>query len=185
MTCLTLHRISRDYLAIQSSATPAEHAFSSRSLTDTKCRNRLNPTLFEALQLLKVLIAMAISAQQGSRPGTLTLFLRSSTTTLGMMSWWRMVQRPLKLCLIVPENMCMVPLIYFGLVQFNIVALPGHYELRGKKIQFGVRTRSNPEPNALNLNARFRFGVQQRPEPNRTLPSLGDACETEALQGVT
>ncbi|KAJ7618236.1 hypothetical protein B0H17DRAFT_965217 [Mycena rosella] len=53
MTLPTLHHISRDYLAIQGSATPAERAFSSGSLTDTKCHNRLNPTLFKALQLLK------------------------------------------------------------------------------------------------------------------------------------
>jgi hypothetical protein len=45
--------MARDYLAIQGSATPAERAFSSGSLTGTKLRNRLSIDLFEALQLLK------------------------------------------------------------------------------------------------------------------------------------
>jgi hypothetical protein len=45
--------MARDYLAIQGSATPAERAFSSGSLTGTKLRNRLSMDLFEALQLLK------------------------------------------------------------------------------------------------------------------------------------
>ena len=49
----TLRRIARDYLAIQGSATPSEHAFSSGGIMDTACRNRLSPKLFEALQLLK------------------------------------------------------------------------------------------------------------------------------------
>ncbi|KAJ7678819.1 hypothetical protein B0H17DRAFT_1182307 [Mycena rosella] len=78
-----------------------------------------------------------------------------------------------------------------------------HCELRGKKVRFGVRTRLNPEPNASNLNARFRFGVQQRPEPNagfrfsvrakgpepepnRTLPSLlGPALEAPTRGAAT
>ncbi|KAJ6529282.1 hypothetical protein B0H19DRAFT_1083038 [Mycena capillaripes] len=33
-------------------------------------------------------------------------------------------------------------------------------------VRFGVRTLLNAEPNALNLNARFRFKVQHLPEPN-------------------
>ncbi|KAJ6540281.1 hypothetical protein B0H19DRAFT_1001539, partial [Mycena capillaripes] len=45
--------MARDYLAIQGSATPAEPAFSSGSLTDTKPRNSLSSILFGALQLLK------------------------------------------------------------------------------------------------------------------------------------
>ncbi|KAF7333887.1 hypothetical protein MSAN_02401300 [Mycena sanguinolenta] len=49
----TLRRMARDYLAIQGSATPAERAFSSGSLTGTKLRNSLSAELFEALQLLK------------------------------------------------------------------------------------------------------------------------------------
>ncbi|KAJ7265199.1 hypothetical protein C8J57DRAFT_1069559, partial [Mycena rebaudengoi] len=35
------------------SSTSAERAFSGRSLTGTKLRNRLTPEIFEALQLLK------------------------------------------------------------------------------------------------------------------------------------
>ncbi|KAF7334030.1 HAT dimerization [Mycena venus] len=49
----TLRRIARDYLAIQGSATPAERAFSSGSLTGAKLRNSLTADIFEALQLLK------------------------------------------------------------------------------------------------------------------------------------
>ena len=45
--------MARDYLAIQGSATPAERAFSSGSLTGTKLRNSLSTEMFEALQLLK------------------------------------------------------------------------------------------------------------------------------------
>jgi hypothetical protein len=33
-------------------------------------------------------------------------------------------------------------------------------------VRFGVRTLLNAKPNALNLNARFRFKVQHFPEPN-------------------
>ncbi|KAF7354490.1 HAT dimerization [Mycena venus] len=49
----TLRQMARDYLAIQGSATPAERAFSSGSLTGTRLRNRLSIELFEALQLPK------------------------------------------------------------------------------------------------------------------------------------
>lgn len=42
-----------DYLAIQGSAVPCERAFSSGAETDTKRRNRLGPTMFEALQFMK------------------------------------------------------------------------------------------------------------------------------------
>ena len=48
-----LARIARDYLPIQGSATPSEHAFSNAALTDDKQRNRLAPVMFEALQNLK------------------------------------------------------------------------------------------------------------------------------------
>ncbi|KAF5340518.1 hypothetical protein D9758_015834 [Tetrapyrgos nigripes] len=49
----TLSRMARDYLAIQGSATPSERAFSSAGLTDHKCRNRLKPEMFAAIQTLK------------------------------------------------------------------------------------------------------------------------------------
>jgi len=45
--------MAQDYLPIQGSATPSEHAFSNASLTDSKQRNRLTTEVFEALQNLK------------------------------------------------------------------------------------------------------------------------------------
>ncbi|KAI0245390.1 hypothetical protein BJV78DRAFT_1139009 [Lactifluus subvellereus] len=42
-----------DHLPIQASAVPCERVFSSSAETDTKKRNRLSPTLMEALQVLK------------------------------------------------------------------------------------------------------------------------------------
>jgi hypothetical protein len=42
-----------DYLPIQGSSTPSERAFSSASFTDDTQRNRLEPDMFEALQILK------------------------------------------------------------------------------------------------------------------------------------
>lgn len=42
-----------DYLPIQASAVPCERVFSSSAETDTKRRNRINPALMEALQMLK------------------------------------------------------------------------------------------------------------------------------------
>ena len=42
-----------DYLPIQASSVPCERVFSSSSETDTKKRNRIGPTLMEALQMLK------------------------------------------------------------------------------------------------------------------------------------
>ena len=45
--------MARDYLAIQGSATPSERAFSSGGITGCTRRNRLQPTVFEGLQLLK------------------------------------------------------------------------------------------------------------------------------------
>ncbi|KZT50754.1 hypothetical protein CALCODRAFT_418418, partial [Calocera cornea HHB12733] len=48
-----LARMAMDYLAIQGSATAVERVWSSASNTDTRNRNRLSPTRFEALQFLK------------------------------------------------------------------------------------------------------------------------------------
>ena len=45
--------MARDFLAIQGSSTPSEHAFSSGGLTGTARRNRLTMEVFEALQILK------------------------------------------------------------------------------------------------------------------------------------
>ena len=45
--------MDQDYLAIQGSATPSKHAFSSGGLTGTKYCNCLNGVVFESLQLLK------------------------------------------------------------------------------------------------------------------------------------
>jgi hypothetical protein len=42
-----------DFLPIQASSVPCERVFSSSAETDTKKRNRINPDLMEALQLLK------------------------------------------------------------------------------------------------------------------------------------
>ena len=42
-----------DYLPIQVSSVPSEHAFSSAAKTDTSRRNRISPVLMEALQMLK------------------------------------------------------------------------------------------------------------------------------------
>ena len=42
-----------DYLPIQASAVPCERIFSSSAETDTKRRNRMSPSLMEALQMLK------------------------------------------------------------------------------------------------------------------------------------
>jgi hypothetical protein len=42
-----------DYLPIQGSSTPSEHAFSNTSLTDSKQHNWLVPDMFKALQILK------------------------------------------------------------------------------------------------------------------------------------
>lgn len=42
-----------DYLPIQASSVPCERVFSSSAETDTKKRNRISPTLMEALQMVK------------------------------------------------------------------------------------------------------------------------------------
>ena len=45
-----------DYLPIQASAVPCERVFSSSKETDTKKRNRINPMLMEALQMVKFIL---------------------------------------------------------------------------------------------------------------------------------
>lgn len=49
----TLSKITWDYLSIQGSAIPSEHAFSRGGLTATACHNQLSGDIFEALQILK------------------------------------------------------------------------------------------------------------------------------------
>ena len=53
MQYLTLSCIAHNYLAIQGSSVPSEHAFSSGSLTATAHCNCLKGDIFEALQILK------------------------------------------------------------------------------------------------------------------------------------
>jgi hypothetical protein len=53
LTLPTFFDMSLDFLPIQASAVPSERVFSSSSETDTKKRNRINPVLMEALQMLK------------------------------------------------------------------------------------------------------------------------------------
>lgn len=48
-----------DFLPIQASAVPSERVFSSSAETDTKKRNRINPVLMEALQMLKFALKKA------------------------------------------------------------------------------------------------------------------------------
>jgi hypothetical protein len=45
--------MARDYLAIQGSVTPSECVFSSGGITGCSRRNKLQPKIFEGLQLLK------------------------------------------------------------------------------------------------------------------------------------
>jgi hypothetical protein len=45
--------MAMDYLPVQASAVPCERIYSSSAETDTKRRNRINPLLMEALQMLK------------------------------------------------------------------------------------------------------------------------------------
>ncbi|KAG5633476.1 hypothetical protein H0H81_007530 [Sphagnurus paluster] len=49
----TIYRIALNYIPVQASAVPFERVFSSASETNTKRQNKLNPNLFEALQILK------------------------------------------------------------------------------------------------------------------------------------
>jgi hypothetical protein len=49
----TVYWIALDYMPVQALAVPCERVFSSASETDTKRRNRLNPNLFEVLQVMK------------------------------------------------------------------------------------------------------------------------------------
>jgi hypothetical protein len=49
----TFFEIALDYLPIQASSVPSKCVFSSSAETDTKKRNRINPELMEALQMLK------------------------------------------------------------------------------------------------------------------------------------
>ncbi|KAG2067687.1 hypothetical protein BDR04DRAFT_1026581, partial [Suillus decipiens] len=49
----TLAHVAHDYLPIQGSAVPLEHAFSSVGITSTLCCNALAPSTFSALQLMK------------------------------------------------------------------------------------------------------------------------------------
>jgi hypothetical protein len=55
----TLFKISLNYLPIQASTVPSEHAFSPSAETDTKKRNHINPMLMEALQMLKFALKKA------------------------------------------------------------------------------------------------------------------------------
>ena len=48
-----MSKIAKDYLAIQGSAVPSEHAFSSSGITATAHHNALLPETFGALQVLK------------------------------------------------------------------------------------------------------------------------------------
>jgi hAT family C-terminal dimerisation region len=49
----TFFEIALDYLPIQASLVPSKCVFSSSAEMDTKKRNRINPELMEALQILK------------------------------------------------------------------------------------------------------------------------------------
>jgi hypothetical protein len=48
--------MAMDYLPIQATSVPCERVFSSSKETDTAKRNRIDPALMEALQLLKFLL---------------------------------------------------------------------------------------------------------------------------------
>jgi hypothetical protein len=59
LTYPTIFDVSLDYLPIQASAVPSERVFLSSAETDTKKRNRINPVLMEALQMLKFALKKA------------------------------------------------------------------------------------------------------------------------------
>lgn len=71
----TIFRMAMDYLPVQPSSVPCERAFSSSSLTDTKQRNRIQPILMEALQVLKFSI-------KGERPLNLKSWMTSEQEML-------------------------------------------------------------------------------------------------------
>jgi len=48
-----MRHIAQDYLAIQGSATPSEHAFSNRGIMGSAHQSSLSPEIFKALQILK------------------------------------------------------------------------------------------------------------------------------------
>jgi hypothetical protein len=48
-----IFRLFANYAPIQATSVPSEQVFSSSAETDTKRRNRTNPVLMEALQMLK------------------------------------------------------------------------------------------------------------------------------------
>ena len=52
----TFFGMSLNFIPIQASAVPSECVFSSSTETDTKKRNRINPVLMEALQMLKFVL---------------------------------------------------------------------------------------------------------------------------------
>ena len=52
-TLPTFFEIFLDFIPIQASVVPSERVFLSSTETDTKKRNRINPVLMEALQMLK------------------------------------------------------------------------------------------------------------------------------------
>ena len=74
-----LARMAWDYLAIQGSSMPSEHAFSNASLTDTQQRNQLTPDMFKALQVLK----SAYHHGHMSAPAEAEEYYHSITSVLG------------------------------------------------------------------------------------------------------
>jgi hypothetical protein len=72
----TLAAMVHDYLAIQGSSVPSEHAFSLDGITGTPTHNQLSPETFEALQLLKggyrtgVLISLEEAREHEPKPWT-------------------------------------------------------------------------------------------------------------------
>ncbi|KIM83096.1 hypothetical protein PILCRDRAFT_69854, partial [Piloderma croceum F 1598] len=59
LTYPTFFDMALDFLPIQASTVPSERVFSSSAETDTKKRNRINPVLMEALQMLKFALKKA------------------------------------------------------------------------------------------------------------------------------